>query len=182
MPAAAHHTREDFDAIRSVVETVGDAWSWLILREAILHGVERWSELQRNVGLAPKTLANRLGHLCDGGLLQREAPASRRRQTLRADSSGRRFLRLSRRGAALGRRVVCRPGTDRPRGHSPQLRGAVSWRTLLRRVLYADRGARHPTGFREPGLARACHRSKAAAPQISAFSSESSRARSRARR
>jgi DNA-binding HxlR family transcriptional regulator len=55
---------------------VGDAWSWLILREAILHGVERWSELQRNVGLAPKTLANRLGRLCDGGLLRREAPAS----------------------------------------------------------------------------------------------------------
>lgn len=57
------------DSIFEAGEVVGDAWSWLILREAIFHRVRRFNEFQSNLALARDTLTNRLAQLVDGGLL-----------------------------------------------------------------------------------------------------------------
>jgi DNA-binding HxlR family transcriptional regulator len=53
------------------LDAVGDAWSWLVLREAILYDVRRFDEFQRRLGIARSTLAARLGQLIAGGLLER---------------------------------------------------------------------------------------------------------------
>lgn len=49
---------------------VGEWWSMLILRDA-LHGVRRFDEFQRGLGIAPNMLARRLNALVAAGLLER---------------------------------------------------------------------------------------------------------------
>jgi DNA-binding HxlR family transcriptional regulator len=68
--------RDVVDGDCSVFRTlaaIGDAWSWLVLREAILDRVERFDELQTRLGIARSTLAARLEHLTAGGILYRQA-------------------------------------------------------------------------------------------------------------
>jgi DNA-binding HxlR family transcriptional regulator len=52
------------------LEHVGEWWSILILRDA-LHGMTRFDEFQKSLGIAPNTLARRLNALVAAGLLQR---------------------------------------------------------------------------------------------------------------
>lgn len=59
------------DSVHRTSEAVGDAWSWLVLREAILYDVRRFAEFQGRLGIARSTLSARLGQLVDGGLLVR---------------------------------------------------------------------------------------------------------------
>src|SRR5882757_5178840 len=54
------------------VATIGDAWSWLVLREAIFDGVDRFDDFRERLGIARSTLAGRLEHLCAGGVLRRD--------------------------------------------------------------------------------------------------------------
>ena len=57
------------DAIYRTVEVLGDAWSWLVMREALLYDIHRFSQFQARLGVARSTLAARLGQLTSGGLL-----------------------------------------------------------------------------------------------------------------
>jgi DNA-binding HxlR family transcriptional regulator len=59
------------DSIFRMADAVGDAWSWLILRDAVLHGVDRFDDFQTRLGVARSTLSARLGQLVIGGLLVR---------------------------------------------------------------------------------------------------------------
>jgi DNA-binding HxlR family transcriptional regulator len=52
------------------LERVGEWWSMLIMRDA-LHGMRRFDEFQRSLGIAPNMLARRLGALVEAGLLER---------------------------------------------------------------------------------------------------------------
>ena len=52
------------------LERVGEWWSMLIMRDA-LHGLTRFDELQKSLGIAPNMLARRLNALVDAGLLER---------------------------------------------------------------------------------------------------------------
>src|ERR1700738_4960456 len=65
------------DSILGTVETVGDAWSWLILREAVLHRAERFGEFQERLCISRATLTARLGQLERGGVLVRDPSAPR---------------------------------------------------------------------------------------------------------
>lgn len=49
---------------------LADRWSFLIIREAY-HGVHRYGQLQRNLGIARNVLAERLSKLVEYGLLER---------------------------------------------------------------------------------------------------------------
>ena len=69
------------DSILAAIETVGDAWSWLILREAVLHRVQRFGEFQERLGISRATLTARLNQLDRGAVLVRD-PAAPRRYTL----------------------------------------------------------------------------------------------------
>jgi len=53
------------------LERVGEWWSILILRDAF-HGLSRFDEFQKSLGIAPNTLTRRLDALVETGLLQRE--------------------------------------------------------------------------------------------------------------
>ena len=52
------------------LERVGEWWSILILRDA-LHGLTRFDEFQKSLGIAPNMLTRRLNALVESGLLER---------------------------------------------------------------------------------------------------------------
>ena len=56
------------------LDAIGDWWSLLIVRDAFL-GIRRFSEFQKNIGLAKNILTVRLRALVDRGILK-TAPAS----------------------------------------------------------------------------------------------------------
>src|SRR5258708_10728720 len=66
---------EDADCpIARSLDSLGDWWSLLIIRDAFL-GLRRFSEFQKNIGLAKNILTVRLRALVDHGILK-TAPAS----------------------------------------------------------------------------------------------------------
>ncbi len=66
----------DLDSIYRTGEVVGDAWSWLVMRESVLYDVRRFSQFQARLGVARSTLAARLRQLTSGGLLTEHPRAS----------------------------------------------------------------------------------------------------------
>src|SRR5215207_5012605 len=58
------------------LERVGEWWSILIIRDA-LHGMTRFDEFQKSLGIAPNMLARRLDALVEEGLLQRRRYSER---------------------------------------------------------------------------------------------------------
>jgi len=56
------------------LDAIGDWWSLLIIRDAF-DGLRRFSEFQKNLGLAKNILSSRLRNLVDHGILE-SAPAS----------------------------------------------------------------------------------------------------------
>jgi DNA-binding HxlR family transcriptional regulator len=58
------------------VERVGDAWSLMILRDAF-HGLTRFDQFQKSLGVAPNILTGRLAKLVDAGLLERRRYSQR---------------------------------------------------------------------------------------------------------
>lgn len=59
-------------SVFGAVEQVGDAWSWLVLSEAIIDGITRFDSFQSRLGIARSTLSARLSSLCANGLMQRQ--------------------------------------------------------------------------------------------------------------
>jgi DNA-binding HxlR family transcriptional regulator len=57
-------------SIARSLEVVGERWTLLILRDAVL-GAERFEEFQDSLGIASNVLTNRLKLLCDEGVLER---------------------------------------------------------------------------------------------------------------
>jgi DNA-binding HxlR family transcriptional regulator len=62
----------DSDAVFRATEVIGDAWSWLVLREAVLYDVRRFSDFLAGTGTPRSTLNSRLAALTAAGLLSRE--------------------------------------------------------------------------------------------------------------
>src|SRR5215813_8413443 len=58
------------------LERVGEWWSILILRDA-LHGLTRFDQFQRSLGIAPNILTRRLNALVEAGLLERRRYSER---------------------------------------------------------------------------------------------------------
>ncbi|WP_196050165.1 winged helix-turn-helix transcriptional regulator, partial [Burkholderia pseudomallei] len=59
---------DDACPVARAVDAVGDRWSLLIVRDAF-DGVRRFSEFQRNLGIARNMLADRLKTLVEAGVL-----------------------------------------------------------------------------------------------------------------
>jgi DNA-binding HxlR family transcriptional regulator len=58
------------------LDRVGEWWSILILRDAF-HGLTRFDQFQRSLGIAPNMLTRRLGALVEEGLLERRRYSER---------------------------------------------------------------------------------------------------------
>ena len=56
-------------SVARVLEIIGDPWTPLVLRDAY-HGLSRFDEFQRSLGIARNTLADRLKRLVEGGVLR----------------------------------------------------------------------------------------------------------------
>src|SRR3954447_26182044 len=57
-------------SIARAMEILGERWTLLILRESF-YGVRRFSEMQRNLGIARNILSTRLNTLVNAGILER---------------------------------------------------------------------------------------------------------------
>jgi DNA-binding HxlR family transcriptional regulator len=75
-------------SIAAALETVGERWSFLILRGAF-NGLQHFEEFQSTLGIARNILSNRLGRLVGNGILEREPdPTDRRRVAYRLTEKG----------------------------------------------------------------------------------------------
>jgi len=61
--------------IARALDAIGDWWSLLIIRDALVFGRHRFGEFQKSLGLAKNILATRLRMLVDAGILS-TVPAS----------------------------------------------------------------------------------------------------------
>ena len=57
-------------SIARTLETIGDRWTLLILRDTFL-GMRRFEDFQRDLGVARNVLSDRLARLVDDGVLER---------------------------------------------------------------------------------------------------------------
>ncbi len=57
-------------SIARSLEIVGDRWTLLIIRDAF-EGIRRFDDFQANLGVARNVLTDRLGRLCDEGIMRR---------------------------------------------------------------------------------------------------------------
>jgi DNA-binding HxlR family transcriptional regulator len=57
-------------SIAKALDVLGDPWTMLILRDAII-GATRFEQFTSRLGIPRATLTARLGHLCDAGVLRR---------------------------------------------------------------------------------------------------------------
>jgi len=57
-------------SMAGALEMVGDRWALLLIRDLSL-GLRRYDELRASTGIPPATLAARLTHLVEGGLVER---------------------------------------------------------------------------------------------------------------
>jgi DNA-binding HxlR family transcriptional regulator len=62
--------------IARAIDQVGEAWSILILRDA-LNGLRRFDEFEKNLGIAPNMLTKRLASLVEAGMLGRRQYSQR---------------------------------------------------------------------------------------------------------
>lgn len=72
--------RTDFSAMHcSIARTLavaGEPWSPLVVRDVYI-GINRFDDLQRDLGISRKVLAERLRHLVDAGVLERRRYSER---------------------------------------------------------------------------------------------------------
>ena len=62
--------RPPFCSVGRAMEILGERWTMLIMREAF-YGVRRFSDMQRNLGIARNILSTRLQTLVRAGILER---------------------------------------------------------------------------------------------------------------
>src|SRR5690349_16917315 len=79
-------------SIPAALESVGERWSFLILRGAF-NGLHHFEEFQSTLGIARNILSNRLARLVERRILAREPdPVDRRRVAYRLTEKGRDLL------------------------------------------------------------------------------------------
>lgn len=65
--------------IAQALAELGDQWTLLIVRDALLLGRRRFNELQESLGISRNLLTLRLSRLCDAGILERVQIADSKR-------------------------------------------------------------------------------------------------------
>jgi DNA-binding HxlR family transcriptional regulator len=57
-------------SVARALESVGERWSLLIIRDALFRGTTRFSDFQRDLGIAPNILAKRLEDFVAAGIFE----------------------------------------------------------------------------------------------------------------
>jgi DNA-binding HxlR family transcriptional regulator len=92
-PPTGGRRRLDPDcSIERCLNVLSDQWSFLIIREALMAGVERFADFQHRLGIAPNVLSDRLERLVETGVLTKRSyqeAGSRARRSYHLTPSGR---------------------------------------------------------------------------------------------
>ena len=64
-----NYDNQNCSAARAL-EVVGERWSLLVVRDAIFRGTTKFSEFQRDLGIAPNILTSRLDSFVEAGLME----------------------------------------------------------------------------------------------------------------
>ncbi|HXT89579.1 MAG TPA: helix-turn-helix domain-containing protein [Trebonia sp.] len=105
-------------SIARSLDVVGDVWTMLIVREAMLAGASRFQEFRDSLGIASNVLAKRLAALVDEGLMERRAyqeSGERARDEYVLTEAGRSLSLVIAALADWGRRYRPRPDGTSPR-------------------------------------------------------------------
>lgn len=79
-------------SIAAALDTIGERWSFLILRGAF-NGLNHFEEFQSTLGIARNILSNRLARMVEAGILQRDPdPSDRRKISYALTEKGRDLL------------------------------------------------------------------------------------------
>jgi DNA-binding HxlR family transcriptional regulator len=79
MPLRSDYAEQDCSMARAL-EIVGERWTLLIVRDAF-HGLTRYDEFLRSLGIATNVLSNRLQKLVAADILRQDAPRGRYKLT-----------------------------------------------------------------------------------------------------
>jgi DNA-binding HxlR family transcriptional regulator len=77
MPVLQRDYPDQVCSIARTLEVVGERWTMLIVRDAVIDGMSRLEDFQQSLGIASNVLTNRLKLLCDEGVLERVADSTR---------------------------------------------------------------------------------------------------------
>jgi DNA-binding HxlR family transcriptional regulator len=89
--SSARRQHEPVCSIERCLQILSDRWSFLILREALIDGITRFADFQRNLGIAPNVLTDRLDNLVNAGVLTKRSyqePGSRTRRSYHLTAAG----------------------------------------------------------------------------------------------
>ena len=78
-------------SIERCLQILSDRWSFLILRDALIDGTTRFADFQRNLGIAPNVLTDRLENLVNAGVLTKRSyqePGARTRRSYHLTAAG----------------------------------------------------------------------------------------------
>lgn len=78
-------------SIARTLDVIGEPWSPLVLRD-IWVGMNRFDQIQADLGISRKVLTERLGHLVERGVLERRAYDSRPRHEYVLTEKGRELV------------------------------------------------------------------------------------------
>ncbi|AYG05369.1 winged helix-turn-helix transcriptional regulator [Gryllotalpicola protaetiae] len=84
-----------FCSIERTLGVVGERWTFLILREALIEGATRFSEFSDALGIAPNILTSRLATLTEAGVLEKREyrePGGRPRMSYHPTEAGKQLL------------------------------------------------------------------------------------------
>ncbi len=151
----------------ATVETVGEWWSILILRDAML-GFTRFDQFQRSLGIAPNMLARRLKHLSATGIFERRLYSTRpARYEYLLTEKGRDFFPVIAAMVAWGNRYLAADGpalllADRASGRAldPLLVDSASLQPIDADTAMAVAGPRASSQMRQRLATVAALRSK----------------------
>src|ERR1700748_739946 len=82
---------ESLCSIERALQVVGDRWTLLILREALLQGTTRFADFRNDLGIAADILTSRLADLVDEGLMEKKPyrePGTRMRYSYHLTPAG----------------------------------------------------------------------------------------------
>lgn len=94
--------------IQRAMDIVGNKWTALILRD-LATGPKRFSQLQRNIDLNPRTLTQRLDALQNEAIIEPVNAANTSYRSYRLTPRGRDLLPILHKMAAWGDKYPCRP-------------------------------------------------------------------------
>ena len=129
--------REMACSIARTLDVIGEPWSPLILRDVWV-GMNRFDEIQADLGISRKVLTERLNHLVEHGVLERRPYDRRPRYEYHLTAKGTELVDVLMVMAGWGDRWLA--GEPGPAGALPpsRLRGGQWSRTALRPLWRAD--------------------------------------------